>query len=242
VRTDTAIEWLEAYVIANEPSDAPAVTITSPADGEQVPPGFPVLAEASDDHSVARVELLVDGEVHDVDSEAPYQLNALAGVEFGSHEVEARAYDTGGQEGRTSITVAVGAACSGPDDCPGDDECRSGRCLHPLGGSCEMHAECASGMCGAIGGDGRCTTPCDPFASGDCPSGFECHMPDLPGAAGQCLPGGESSGCALPSRRPPAGGGAALLLVALGLLLRRATSSPAGRASRGRASAAAPRP
>jgi hypothetical protein len=175
---------------------------------------------------VARVELRVDGEVHDVDSEAPYQLNALAGVEFGSHQVEARAYDTGGQDGRSSlITVAVGAACSGPDDCSGDDECQGGRCLHPLGGSCETHAECASGMCGAIAGAGHCTTPCDPFSSGDCPSGFECRMPDLPGAAGQCLPGGESSGCALPSRRPSSAGWTALLLLVALWLLRRATSS-----------------
>jgi hypothetical protein len=215
IRTDLPHDWLQAYVDEHEEFEPPTVRITSPGDGASVRAGFTVTAEASDNRQVARVELLIDDAVNDVDEIRPYELNGLPTVPFGGHRVTVRAVDGAGNEASVSIEVTVAPACAGPGECEGDDQCVDGLCLHQLGGGCDMHGECASGVCGVVDGLGICTERCQP--DGDsCPSGFQCEPPALAGGSGQCIPGGSTGGCTTTPR--PGGAGAPVLLLACALL------------------------
>jgi polysaccharide biosynthesis protein PslG len=90
------------------PADArPHVALTSPGSGSTIEGRIRLLATASDDQGVARVEFLLDGRVVGSDTTAPYQLDASvpATLASGPHTVAARAIDTAGQSATAGATV-----------------------------------------------------------------------------------------------------------------------------------------
>src|SRR5919108_2192860 len=89
----------------------PAVTVSSPgAGGDPLSGTVNVVAAASDDGRVDKVEFLVDGVVKATDTAAPYSYAwATTGVANGSHSLTARATDDAGQLSTTPATaVTVG--------------------------------------------------------------------------------------------------------------------------------------
>ena len=85
----------------------PTATITSPASGSTLAGTVTVAASASDDTSVARVDLYVDGAFYGSDTTSPYGFAwGTATVINGSHTLTAKAVDGAGNVG-TSATVTV---------------------------------------------------------------------------------------------------------------------------------------
>lgn len=98
---------------------APTTAITSPADGASVYGPVTVTATATDDHTVASVDLLVDGTVVGSDSSAPYSFTWSA-TAVGSHSLQTRARDGVGNIATSStVTVTVPADTTAPS-APGD--------------------------------------------------------------------------------------------------------------------------
>ena len=90
---------------------APIVTITNPADGSEVSGTVIVMASASDNVGVTKVEFYVDGEVKSTDTISPYNWGwYTTTVADGSHTVEAKAYDAAGNVGSDQISVTVNNA------------------------------------------------------------------------------------------------------------------------------------
>ncbi len=81
----------------------PTVSITSPSEGAQVSGMVRIVAEASDDNSLAKVEFLVDGaELGEVTS-APYEITWPATE--GAHTLTAKAVDAAGNEASAQVSV-----------------------------------------------------------------------------------------------------------------------------------------
>lgn len=107
--------------------DAPVATVTAPRfSGPQVGTFERLTFEASAGHtgagSIERVEFWLDNVRLGEDRTAPYALEWVVGSNYGYHEVQARAFDTTGVEGRSGTvgfeliqppTVAVGAPAAG---------------------------------------------------------------------------------------------------------------------------------
>src|SRR5262249_19511488 len=92
--TKTAISMAWAAVgMAPTDTSPPTVMITAPTDGANVQPGFVISADASDDQGVLRVDFSIDGTVVGSATAAPYTFTTAATLGFGSHVVEATAYD-----------------------------------------------------------------------------------------------------------------------------------------------------
>ena len=87
---------------------APAVSITSPADGSLIPRSGSVQIQvsATDDQRVAKVEVRIDGILKAALTTAPYNYtwSAKSAVK-GPHNIEAKAYDGAGNTASASITV-----------------------------------------------------------------------------------------------------------------------------------------
>lgn len=192
----------------------PSVTITDPAPGSQVPSGYGVRAEVSDDIEVSRVEVWVNSRFVAEATGQPYAFNVPADFPDGVHRIEVRAWDLYDAKTVESVEVQRGEKCD--DDSCGDGlACVDGRCVPGpgttggLGEVCGSHEECMSGLCGDIEGEKYCVEQCKP-GDGGCPNGFGCMNA---GDFGVCWPGYEedTGGC-------QAGGGAQPLApVALGL-------------------------
>jgi methionine-rich copper-binding protein CopC len=106
-----------AVTVANDTS-APAVSITSPADGATV--GGSVAVEIDADADAVRVDLLVDGDVTGSDSNAPFQIlwDTTASAD-GAHTLVARAVDAADNEGESDpIGVTVDNSCTGDSTPP----------------------------------------------------------------------------------------------------------------------------
>jgi hypothetical protein len=111
---------------------APSVMITEPENGAQLDVGFEVVAEASDNYRVERVELLIDGVVRRTVTEAPYRITSPADLEPGMHVLEVRAHDHGGATGASTMNVVVGEELD--DDEPTTGGCSAGGGAGGLGG------------------------------------------------------------------------------------------------------------
>jgi uncharacterized protein (TIGR03382 family) len=86
---------------------APQVLITSPSDGAVVPPGFTVSANATDDGTVSRVELYVDGTLVDTKTSGPFSFVTSGSMAEGDHTIETVAYDDSNQQNSAQIAVTV---------------------------------------------------------------------------------------------------------------------------------------
>jgi len=208
----------------------PTLAIAKPRAGDNVAPGFPVVAEATDDNGIGSVELHVDGALAGTVTQIPYVFNAPATLADGSHTVEVIAFDRNGASTTRTVQVYIGPPCTKPAECPSDtDTCVGGRCVPGpgvqggLGTACTENLGCASGQCAANStGEMYCVEPCDP-ANDQCPGGFACLTV---GAGGVCWPSEDSGGCST------TGGGPFVLGLALIALF--VTTSRAGRRRRPR--------
>ena len=100
-----------------KPGQPPSVTITAPADGAVVMPGFEVAADAVDDDAVTEVELLVDDASIGTLGAPPYSFTTPADLALGAHSIEVIARDGTGE---TSTSIGVEVATDPPDDDGGD--------------------------------------------------------------------------------------------------------------------------
>jgi hypothetical protein len=185
-------------------TEAPTVTITSPADGEHVAIGagagdaqVRVSVAAQDDVGIAQVHLVVDGVEAGTDANPPYEFDVS--LASGTHELGALAVDLDDNVGvGETISIRVGDAGGGSDEGSGPDE--------DDGGSSSGDGHDVNDGDGDDGNDGD-------------------------GAAGpQALPpgfglGSEAAGCGCGPRR--VGGGWLAILVPL--MLRRRVSSAGSR-------------
>jgi hypothetical protein len=192
-------------------TEPPAVQITSPTNGAQVPGVLQVTANATDNNLITKVELRIDGSLIGSATKSPYVWSTATPLGQGEHGVKATAYDLMGNTAEARITVQNGASCKKPSDCPDGDTCVDGRCVlsggdHGLGSPCTGNTDCASNQCGQDASGARyCVEACEPTKHG-CPGGFGCLATGAdggvcwPGAddgGGGCTTGGSGSGVAL---------------------------------------------
>lgn len=98
---------------SHTPTDfqAPQVSITSPAPNAHVSGAIAVTANATDDTSVSKVELYVDGTLIGSDATAPYSIDWNGdSVPSGNHVLLVKAYDPSDNVGSAQITVYTGGA------------------------------------------------------------------------------------------------------------------------------------
>jgi len=99
--------------VSNSPAapdaTAPAVALTSPLNGSTVSRSVTISASATDNVGVARVSIYVDNVLLCTDTLAPYSCNwNTRKAATGSHAIAARAWDTAGNAGYSSVvTVTV---------------------------------------------------------------------------------------------------------------------------------------
>jgi len=86
----------------------PAVTISSPSDGASVPGATVIVASATDNLAVVRVEFLVDGVAVGNDTSAPFEWSIAAGsLKDGNHTLTVIAFDAAGNSASAAVHVTV---------------------------------------------------------------------------------------------------------------------------------------
>lgn len=96
----------------------PEIAITSPANGATVRPGFSVTADATDDGTIARVELWLDGALVDTKTVGPFTFTTSGALTAGVHTVQTVVYDNDDQSSIAQIEVTVSP--DAPPDPDGD--------------------------------------------------------------------------------------------------------------------------
>ncbi|MBA3397343.1 MAG: Ig-like domain-containing protein [Deltaproteobacteria bacterium] len=207
----------------------PMVAIQTPKDGDTVAANFPIKAAISDDISVTKAELRIDGMLVSTQTTSVggvYIWNAPASVGQGRHKITITGYDIANTTATVDINVTLGMACGKPADCDKDtDTCVDGRCVAGsgvqggLGSTCAVGTECASGQCASnADGEMHCVEMCTPSVDG-CPSGFTCL--ETGADVGVCWPGGDDGGGCSTGGNDAAPGLLALGFVALLVTRRR---------------------
>jgi MYXO-CTERM domain-containing protein len=176
------------------------LSITQPADGAWVKPGFNVRAELQSQLSMTVGSLHVDGtSAQSIQQGDPLVWNTASTLPGGDHTLTIEALDTADRTlVSNAITVHVTERCDGNSSCSSDTHCLGGFCLPGktvaggLGAACAGADECITGQCSTDGVDNVCTGACDGGSS--CPSGFACYQA---GASSVCWPApGDDGGCA----------------------------------------------
>ncbi len=196
----------------------PTLDITYPTEGIKVTPGFVVKANVSDDRSITKVEMRLDGMlIKTLESEA-WNFTTPASLSQGAHKVELTAYDRAGNTTKKVVNVAYGTVCTVDTECEGEAMvCLEGHCVAGpganggLGATCAGNNDCLSGQCASdVDGNSYCVEGCDPAVNA-CPSSFSC-LETAPGA-GVCWPSdGDGGGC---DTTGGSGGGVMLLMLGM---------------------------
>jgi uncharacterized protein (TIGR03382 family) len=184
----------------------PTVTITAPKAGAMVTAGFPVVTMITDDISVSKAELRVDGVLVQTLTTGPFAFNAPTSLGNGAHSVEVTGYDNAMTPGKATVSVTIGPPCSTAADCSTGQTCIGGRCVAGpgspggLGASCMSPVDCQSGQCADDAGTKFCVEPCKP---GQCPASFGCRDDGTGG--GFCWPGFDEGGIGCSTGGSPVG-------------------------------------
>ena len=103
-----------------EDTQAPAVSITSPAAGATVSGTSTVTVSATDNLGVTRVELVIDGVVVGTSTAAPYSFSwDTTAASNGSHTLQARAFDAAlNRAASVEVTVTVDNSTPPPNTAP----------------------------------------------------------------------------------------------------------------------------
>jgi len=191
----------------NGPAVPPSVSISAPKNGDTVQAMFPIRADVTDDISVSKAELYIDGTLVSTLTAAPWVWNAPASLQQGGHQVKVVGYDIGNATAESVVSVTYGSKCSDDNPCAtATDACVDGRCVvgqgveGGLGTACVSGDQCASNQCASnADGDKYCVESCD-VAANSCPDGFGCIAA---GSSGVCWPGagGGDGGCSTGSSR-----------------------------------------
>ena len=201
-------------------STPPTVAFQLPAASASILPGFSVIANATDNVGISKVELRIDGNLAGTSTVAPFQFTTSTAITQGSHTLELTAYDLSNNTGKATETVQYGQSCTNGGCTDASQVCVNGTCepgpstTGGLGSTCANNSDCVSDSCGDDGsGNKYCVTSCDPATAGACPSGFGCISA---GTSGVCWPGADSGGggggCSTGGN-----GSSTLMLVGLGL-------------------------
>jgi hypothetical protein len=182
----------------------PALDVSAPANGATVGNGATVVATASAQRGIARLELWLNG----------YKWLTVKGAAFGSNgqpetsypmtfppnvpdsviDIVVKAYDDIDAETiAPTITVTKGAPCATADTCAKGQRCEAGKCFWDppsgqLGDQCDYQQFCATGACIDTSLGMICTSDCVVGVGDSCPMGFTCE--GAQGASGHCVPGG----------------------------------------------------
>ena len=87
-------------------AEPPTVSITSPANGDEVPQHVDVIVNATDNVAVTKVELYVDGALREVSTTAPFTMTWNP-TRPGEHTLQLKAYDGAGNVGTSSPVVVI---------------------------------------------------------------------------------------------------------------------------------------
>src|SRR2546425_12001331 len=86
----------------------PVVTVSSPSDGASIPGSTVIVASATDNLAVVRVEFLVDGVPLGNDTSAPFEWSIAAGsLKDGNHTLMVIAFDAAGNSASATVHVTV---------------------------------------------------------------------------------------------------------------------------------------
>jgi MYXO-CTERM domain-containing protein len=174
----------------------PKVVISSPSANALVPAQTQVVVQATDDGTIAKVELRVDNALAATRSAPPYTFPIA--LKPGTHLLEAKAVDGAGNVGKASVLVTVQgttppADAGGPAPPPPADsgapapqqpdagvpgakqDSGSQQGPAPFGSPCAAPAQCASGLCvhDPTLGATYCSQQCSPGGT-PCPVGSTC--------------------------------------------------------------------
>src|SRR2546426_4227915 len=98
---------------------SPAITVSSPSEGASVPGSVVIVASATDNTAVVRVEFFVDGVSVGNDTTAPFQWPLVAGsLKDGNHTLMAVAYDAAGKFASSRRHRSAGDVPRGPGALP----------------------------------------------------------------------------------------------------------------------------
>ena len=212
----------------------PALTVSAPAEGDTVTGGTPVIATASSQRGVARLELWLNGYQWatvkgagfglDGQPETTYPLPIPDTVPDSILDVVVKAYDDIDQVTESPvITVTKGAPCTTADTCAKGQQCEAGKCFWgeptgELGDACDYPQFCKSADCVDTSAGMVCTEDCIVGVADSCPMGFTCD--GNAGLTGVCLAegAGDDTCCGIGANGKTS---ALLSLLVVGLVLRR---------------------
>ena len=179
----------------------PALSVSAPTAGQTIPNLTPVIATASAQRGVARLELwlnnyrwlTVKGAAFNSTGqpETTYSLPLPADVPDSVIDIVVKAYDDIEAETVSpTITVTKGAPCATADTCAKGQKCEAGKCFWDtptgaLGDDCTFNQFCVSGNCLDFEGNQFCTQDCVVGVADSCPSGYTCGGPT--GQTGLCV-------------------------------------------------------
>jgi len=145
-KTAVSLAWSAVGVGAAVPADTtpPTVAITAPANNAKVAAGFQVQVNTADNNCINKVELLIDGQVAQTLTAAPFTFTTdAATITSGSHMIQVKSYDAFSSSAATaSLTVTGGGGGTGGGTGGGDGD---------VNNSDDVTGGCSTGGNGAAG-------------------------------------------------------------------------------------------
>jgi hypothetical protein len=212
----------------------PALAVSAPTPGAMIANQTPVIATASAQRGVARLELWLNGYLWLTVKGAPFGANGQpettyplvipSGVPDSIIDIVVKAYDDINAETiAPTITVTKGAPCATADTCAKGQKCEAGKCFWDtptgtIGDACTYPQFCITGNCLDASDGMYCSQVCVVGNAETCPLGYECV--GMAGETGDCVHAGagDDTCCNI-----GANGKASTLLslLVVGLVLRR---------------------